>query len=377
MKPIVLSFLALFLLISCSNNEASSAPVEEEFSISGKLLAPNNTDPISNGLVVINRNNNPLEETRTNSKGEFTLNVPKGDYTITLSKGKFSTRQDISVEEDNPVTNFTIDVLPKIAVVTGHYDKIENILYNIGLVNPVNGDPLFDIVEGINLSGKNEVNSSNHNHGPINTNKNDYLEPNVDFDFGDLIMSPELLAEYDIIFLNCGLNESKTEYNDNILNYVSNGGILYTTDWAFKYLNGVTNDNTEYLEFYTPEKSGVSTSTEAEILDQGAIAWLEINFGISIDSIVEIEGFLNSWQVVNSFNPDTAVSWINGPVEYNDENGDVIAENKDLAFTFLVGDGGVFYSSFHTHGTVEGFTDLDRVMEYFVFELSDILSLQP
>ncbi|WP_452598107.1 carboxypeptidase-like regulatory domain-containing protein [Pontimicrobium sp. MEBiC01747] len=370
MKSFVISCLALFLLISCSDNEETSSTTET-FAVAGKLLAPNNTDPIFNGLVTVNTNTTTIKQTRTDSKGEFSLNIPKGEYTITLSKGKFSTQKEITVNEETPVTNFTLDVLPKIAVVTGHYDKIENILYNIGLVNPINGDPLFDIVEGINLSGKTS-NPLNHNHGAINTNKNDNLEPNVDFDFGDLIASPELLAEYDIIFLNCGLNESKTEYNNNILNYVTNGGILYTTDWAFKYLNEITNNNTEYLEFYTPEKSGVSTSTEAEILDQGAIAWLEINFGISIDNMVEIEGFLNSWQVVNSYNSDTAVSWINGPVEYNDENGNVISENKDLAFTFLVGDGGVFYSSFHTHGTVEGFTDLDRVMEFFVFELSDI-----
>ncbi len=368
MKALLLSCLTLLFLVSCSENEETTIQ-PENFTVSGKLLAPNNADPISNGKVVVSKSGNTIKETTTDAQGNFSLNIPKGDYTITLAKGKFSTQRDITVTEENDITNFTLDILPKIAVVTGSYDNIENVLYNIGLVNPITQEPLFDIVEGINITKT----TMTHNHDRSNmenkfTNPN--LTPNVDFDFGDLIASPELLSEYDIIFLNCGLDESKTEHNGNLLDYVNNGGILYTTDWAFKYLNAITNDNTEHLEFYEPEKSGVSLSTEATLLDEDAIEWLFINFGITIDNIVEIEGFLPQWQVVNSFDADTTLSWLNGPIEYKDENGDSISENKDLAFTFLVGDGGVFYSSFHTHATIEGFTDLDRIMEFFVFELS-------
>jgi hypothetical protein len=34
------------------------------------------------------------------------------------------------------------------------------------------------------------------------------LQTNVDFGFGNLMQNPSLLAEYDIIFLNCGLAAS-------------------------------------------------------------------------------------------------------------------------------------------------------------------------
>ena len=59
-------------------------------------------------------------------------------------------------------------------------------------------------------------------------------------------------------------------------------------------------------------------------------------------------------------------------VEYNDENGELVGDNKELAFTFLLGDGGVFYSSFHTENNEDGFSCVDRVMEYMIFELSTL-----
>lgn len=156
-------------------------------------------------------------------------------------------------------------------------------------------------------------------------------------------------------------------------NYVMNGGILYATDWASSYLDAITNSGTDYLTPLTPEKSGVSTRTVATILDGDLCAWLLVNFGISINDTVEIDDFLISWQVIDSYDSNTTISWLNGPVIYWDETNTEISENKDLAFTILHGDGAVFYSSFHTENNlIDEFSDVDRIMRFLVFEMSDI-----
>ncbi|SEA31961.1 YbaK/EbsC family protein [Bizionia paragorgiae] len=217
--------------------------------------------------------------------------------------------------------------------------------------------------------------SSKHgNHGAENhknSSQNPQLTPNVSFDFGDLINDPALLETYDIIFLNCGLIDGFSDLDSNLLNYVSNRGFLYATDWASLYLTSITNSGADYLSFLTPERSGISLSTNATILNGNLNAWLFLNFGITIDDTIEINEFLNLWQVVDSYDPNTCISWLSGPVTYSTNSGSETAI-KDLAFTFQVGSGAVFYSSFHTENTDQGFSDVDRIMEYLVFEMSDI-----
>lgn len=374
MKPFLLSCLSVFLFFSCSESEDTQLQ-PNQINISGKLFAPNNLDPISNGKVEAFNGTTLKGNTATNNKGEYTISLPEGTYKLVLSKGLFSTEREITVTTDATLDNYKLDILPKIGVVTGNYDTIENILYDIGLVNPITGAPLFDIIEGVNTNRipyqstpKHDTHASSQNK---NTVQNIQLNPNVTFDFSDLISDPALLATYDIIFLNCGLTEGFVSDDANLLNYVTNGGFLYATDWASGYLDSITNSGTNYLTFLDPEKSGISLTTNATILNGDLNAWLFLNFGITIDDNIEIDEFLNSWQVVDSYDANTCISWLNGPVTYNTNAGEITA-NKDLAFTFAVGSGAVFYSSFHTENTDQGFSDVDRIMEYLVFEMSDI-----
>lgn len=377
MKTILYYFFIAFFVFSCSKDE-DIKPEPENINVSGKLFAPNNTDPISNAKVTASKNNTVIAEARTNNQGDFTISIPAGEYELLLTKGMFSTQKSIVINEETILEDYKIDTFPKIGVVTGHFDNIENILYDIGLVNPLNGEPLFDIIEGINTNRIAYNTKNKHNvHSSVTENMNNkimnpMLEPNVDFDFGDLIADQILLDSYDILFLNCGLNEAFEDSDASIFNYVSNGGFLYATDWAFGYLNTITNGGADYIDFYTPVKSGVSLTTNATILNGDLSAWLLLNFGISIDDTVEIDEFLSSWQVVDSYDSNTCISWLNGPVTFRDDTNTIIAENKDLAFTFIVGSGAVFYSSFHTENDDEGFSDVDRIMEYLVFEMSDI-----
>lgn len=372
MKPSLLALLVVFTLFSCSKDDNNQAN-DEQFTVSGKFLAPNSADPISRAKVKAYSNSELKAETTTDVQGRFSIMLSEGDYELILSKGQFKTEKQITIESDAVLENYRVETLPNIAVVTGYYDNIESVLYSIGLFDSATGEPLFDIIEG--NDGVSRLNHSRHHgNGSLNrTEPNPFLDPNVDFNFGDLMDDPSILEAYDIVFLNCGVSEALVEDSDVLANYVNNGGILYATDWASGYLDAITNSGANYLTPYIPEKSGISTSTVATILEGDLSEWLLVNFGISIDDTVEIDDFLNSWQVIDSYDPSTTISWLNGPVTYWDDTNTEISENKDLAFTFLHGEGAVLYSSFHTENSeVEDFTQVDRIMQYMVFEMSDI-----
>ncbi|APY00362.1 carboxypeptidase-like regulatory domain-containing protein [Lacinutrix venerupis] len=375
MKPIILSAFILLFLFSCSKDEAPDA-IPESINISGKLLAPNNQDPIVNARVSAMQNNILKAETTTDAQGNFTIALEKGEYTLNLAKGLFTTQKQIVVEQETTLDNYKIETLPNIGVITGSFDNIESVLYGIGLVNPITNEPLFDIIDGITTNKNSHISNQEHLHGLNKSSdlesRNPILDPNVSFSYTDLMSDPTLLASYDILFINCSSHSDNPTYEQNLMDYVNNGGFLYVTDWSSSLLNTVTNNDTDYLSFYTPRRSGQSLSTTATILDGNLSAWLLLNFGISINDTVFIDEFLGSWQVVDSYDPTTTISWLNGVVDYRDNNNVTVTENKDLAFTFLLGQGAVFYSSFHTENDEFDFTTTDRIMEYLVFEMTAI-----
>lgn len=379
MKNLLLIF-SFFFLLSCNNEEVNIGEAQGEYSITGKFLAPNTTDPISNAVVSLKENDITISTAYTDARGEFAIEgVSNGEYQVLLQKGLFSTERAITIAPAETTLTFDLDDLfisnfPKIGVVTGHYDNIQSILHDIGLVNPITGEVLFDVIEGINLDGRPSAPiHTGHSHSGIITNTE--VPVNVDFDFAELLADADNLASYDILFLNCGLNTQDAETDTALYNYVSNGGIIYATDWAYPFLQNInTNSGTEHLTFQEPNKSGSSMSTEATILNDDLNDWLSLNFGITIDNTVLIDEFLPSWQVVDTFNDSTVTPWLNGEITYDDETGEV-TEDKDLAFSYQIGDGGVLYSSFHTENHETGFSCTDRVIEYLVFEMSALATI--
>lgn len=372
MKKSIVFLLVFITALSCSKDQTNNS--SGDYSISGKFVTPNGLDPVSKASVKLYKDGTLVQDALTDSEGNFILeNLSKDSYDLSISKGQFRTSKSVDLSDLIDAFTFDldslpIDELPSIAVVTGYYDHIEEVLHNIGLVDPTTGEPLFDIIDGQDVAGRSTVHHGRHQNNAVAKRDNPMLEPNVDFGFGDFIESPTLLANYDIIFLNCGLNEYKVEFANNLNDYVTNGGLLYATDWAFEYLVYITQGGADYLSFYEPDRSGTSLSTEAEILDPTLIDWLDLNYDIEVpNATVTIDEFLGSWQVVDTYDPTTVIPWLYGPVEY-----DGISESKHLAYTFLHGDGGVLYSSFHTENNTSDATTVERLMQYMVFELADM-----
>ena len=166
-QKLTLIVLIFSFLLSCEKDN-ETAPLAES-SISGKFLAPNDTDPIVNGLITASKDGTVVSETLTATDGTFTLtNLTAGEYTVTLKKGLFSSERTVEVAEDDDIDipNIPIETFPRIGVVTGAYDHIESVLYNIGLVNPFTQEPLFDIIQKAKDLGQKLILTTDH--GTIN-----------------------------------------------------------------------------------------------------------------------------------------------------------------------------------------------------------------
>ncbi len=357
--------IAFALLVSCSDDDQNSGG--GELRISGQVFSPNNAFPISRATVKVFRGDDMIAQETTDALGNFVVDeMPEGDLRVVLSKGKFSRTIDINLQEDYTIdeTQRNFDTFPKIAVVQGSYDYIEEILMGIGVVDPATGAPAFDFVSGV--SGR--ANAGKHAHANV-TARPSNLTPNVAFGIAELLNTPDLLATYDIIFFNCSVYDelhNSPAAMDNLRDFVDNGGIIYATDWMYTYVQSMF--PTDYLNFAQPEKSGDSSEALATLGSADLEAWLEAQ-GITVTPNVLVEGFLGGWQLVDSFNPENVDAWVIATqVQYDNQT----LTDKPLAFTFPYGCGGVFYSSFHTHGNLSASDAIDQMMSYFVFELSGL-----
>ncbi|HEX9979079.1 MAG TPA: hypothetical protein VGB50_00780 [Flavobacterium sp.] len=369
MKKITTTLLIVFCFVafSCSNDD-NNGSAAGDLTVTGKVMAPNNSFPISRATVKVFQDDELIATKVSDALGVFEVNdLPDGELTIQLSKGKFKKSFEIDLQDDYELlpAQRNLDEFPEIVVVQGAFDAIEEILFEIGIVDPVTGAPAFDIVANAGRMSS----AANGVHGPKGSDaRMSTMEPNVAFTANDLLHDTTLLNSYDIIFLNCGGPQVLDPVAAaNLKAFVNDGGIVYATDWAFSYINtAFAEDN--YLTFAIPNYGGTSTIAEVTINDPDLLAWLD-NQGIDVLPSVTIEGFIGGWQMVESFNDSTVDAWL--PATTVDYGGGVFT-NKALAYTFQHGCGGVFYSSFHTHGNNSAQNEVQQMMNYFVFELSGL-----
>ena len=370
MKKITLLVVSCLLLFACSDDDVKSS--KGELKLTGTILSPKSSFPISRAKVQVFDGDILIAEKVSDALGAFEIdNLPKGELTIELSKGKFKRELAIHLLSDYQLTSTesNLDIFPRIAVVTGYFDEIEQVLINIGLVNPLTDEPLFDIIDGNGTGRFAAHNHQQHNRQIGVARSASSMPSNVDFSFQTLLNSPDLLDDYDIIFLNCGANETFAAdpvASANLAAFIENGGIVYATDWMFKYVQSMF-DATDYVAFSQPQKAGNSLSANAQVLNADLQAWLEAQ-GVTVDPYVVINDFLSSWQMIDTYNPTNVMGWLNADVTY----GGAAVSGKSLAVTFQYGSGGVFYSSFHTHGNEDEDDALVQIMNYFVFELSEL-----
>ena len=171
--------------------------------LEGRICGLDGAGPVAGALVYVDTPNGRVSAT-TNANGDYVLAcLPPGAQMVHAESGQWSTSFVA------PVSAYTTTTIPgqncldassaNVAVVTGEWDTIETILGGLGVPYELYDDPSY---------------------GGAST----------------LFLNPQELAMYDIVFLNCGYDESVLLSGaglQNVRDFVANGGSLYASDWAY------------------------------------------------------------------------------------------------------------------------------------------------
>src|SRR5690625_3834539 len=364
MKPSTYRIFTLLFCIalfySCSKDDIQDDG--EMTIIKGVLMSPNGETPIPNATIFvpedvsdyIDTNGSGMKTTNNDSgcqtpqipyigytcskfDGRFELQIPKTDaYSIMVifQSGAFSFTQELLLTGET--SDFGVIPLESnsanIAVVTGHYDRMQDILGKLGFgtINTdeddywgygqlVLGTETFDLFDGDgsldnSYPAINELFEDNDGDGQID------------------------LHNYDIVFINCGASETpltgrpsgivpehndfhrhkmnnapfSQELTDELQAFVEAGGVLYCTDWAYDYVEQTFPSK---IDFYgsddtpadQPEDPNAAEfgeggiEVQGEILENSLGTWLtgvtcnESEVCLDDEGGVHITSFLSSW----------------------------------------------------------------------------------
>jgi hypothetical protein len=410
------ALLSLALLLNACATSETPAARDEPFTpldaIEVSVTAPNG-DPISGATVwidgsadgvvvklankaqIVDEQGDTCEEAPstasvvdcTDSEGVAVLSCDglSGSVDVSFAKGSFAGVIQGDCTAPKPIdASFDAEVT-SIAVVTGTFDAIEDVLGKLGFgeIDAAGhlqaGTELFTLYDGDASLGP--------EYG----------------DFEDVLLNPAQLANHDIIFINCDefglgieLSVDTQAKAANLREYVENGGKLYVTDLSYDYVEQAF---PEFVDFFgsgsgsTPETPGAAelgltfSDPNSIVNDPGLGDWLDavdVNFGNTdthclntspnaitgarnADGSIHIGDLLGGWAMIDGVEADApaeVTEWVVG----TDLEG---ASLRPLTVTFDVGLGRVLFTSYHTAGTCPstGFWPQERILEFLVFAL--------
>lgn len=370
-------------------NPCKSGPAP---SVKGKVLAPNGLDPVSGATVYVPRTLEPIPtsvrceqcaahgtfmaETLTSPNGEFELKeVPGGTFTLVLEKGYFrrvltipmrECGQYLLTKEQGILPGKTAhygphDAVPKLAVITGAWDKMEKVLGKLG-------------VEEVTL-----FNGKDQGTGPQSIQA--------------LLSNGALMKTFHRIFVNCGVQvafenlvTSSGPARNNLRDYVRQGGRLFVTDYAYDFIEQVF---PEFIDFEGGPTPDVETNPEphqaaelgtelssisAEILDEELKAWLSLpEIGALNGTSIQVLGLKVGWAVPKSVSKLSGKVWVQGNVKWVGGQG---VRPLTASYYFLdpkQGCGRITFSSYHTWGNADILLPQERVLEFLALEIGQCM----
>ncbi|MFZ5476629.1 MAG: carboxypeptidase-like regulatory domain-containing protein [Myxococcota bacterium] len=260
----------------------------------GNVASPSGAVPVAGAKVTVLVDG---EEAWSASleQGCFHLDLPPGTHAIAVEKGRYGGSAEVEIEAGETVDVGTIrldDGGVRVAVVFGEWDDAGQLVDDLGL--PADG----------------------------------YLSPH------ELLADADLLAEYDVVFANCGSEASRNEADgytaDEIANtkaWVEAGGTLYVSDWEYELFEGVAPDAASFEADPHSGPSGVVTGT---LLDRDLVALLG-------KETVDVRYDLPRWVVPRDVGPDGE------PLV----EGSVAGADRPLALVTHPGAGRAAFTTFH------------------------------
>jgi hypothetical protein len=344
--------------------------------------------------------------TLTGPKGEFTItNILPGTYFVVVEKGQFRRQTQVTLAEGDELALEAVrttlpsihapetgDYVPRIAVATGSYDHLEDVLGKMKIGN-VTAEGTYQIGFG------SEAIDFYANGGRT-------YDSQMAGSFGDLVRDLDRMLDYHIIFIPCSgtMNTSVLQEPavlQNIRDYVDKGGKLYVTDWSGEWHDnvfpahitlggsvdtpsGAYNESTGAWDtslFGSADGSSYD-SDNAEVKDETLYTWLDGQQGPTPDG-GDATFDASALRVVDNWNTIDAVT----PLEIGvDDEGNAIMSNPK---TFVVGGQGtsepkqpltvtyepagcgrVLFSTYHTTETAHaGLVPQERILLYLIMEI--------
>jgi hypothetical protein len=310
--------------------------------VQGRICAPDGETWVMGATVYVDTEWGRLETT-TDQDGYFKLEgVPVGTQTVEVEKGSFTTTIEVIIAANEVLALAANECVGDvdIAVVTGQYDNIESILNRLNIP--------FDEIAG---------SFAPSSDGSLST---DHIA---------LMRDPARMASYDIIFFNCGMEDSwsmDANIIQNIRDYVTNGGSIYASDQAYFVLEGPFPEAADFIgNDAEPWNANVGSMGHV----QGEIMNGALKSALGKDS-ADINYDLDSWASVEA--AGEAETLISGTFEFMDMNsGDYTYSTQTitgpLAVRHTAGEGVVLYTTFHNEPQLT--EDMDNLLKEFVLSL--------
>jgi hypothetical protein len=327
--------------------------------------------------------------------GAFSLNAVPGTYWLVIQKGQWRLEQQITVgpgplaltdaqttlpSDHDPANGLWI---PKVAIVLGTNDNIEDVLGKVGF-DSLNGNDFVDV------PGE---------------------EVTVFTSASQLLGSLDTLRQFHIVFFPCnvGIDDggvpelSNQAALDNVRRYVSEGGKLYVTDWSGEVMDRpfppqitLGDSGADSTGTYDPinfggtlttmgDSNGSSyTSNDAEAVDDDLNAWLGTQIAPTPLSDTPTPIDPNLFAVAGNWNWISALTAVQTGVDeeslpiYDEPYAWVIGsgpstggQKKPLSVTFEpTGCGRVLFSTYQTaNGNHVGLHPQERVLLFLIMEI--------
>lgn len=263
--------------VSCTNLclKQVGCPAGGTTSVTGKVYAPNGTEPLPNAIVYVPNapvaaftagvscdnclmaSGSPLVSTTTGADGSFTLtNMPVGaNIPLVIQIGRW--RRQVVIPTVTACTSTAVAAsltrlprtkaegdIPKMAFVTGEVDSMECVWRKIGIA-----DSEFTKPTG---TGRVHFYAGGHAPGTYITNVGGVNGTPYE---STLVGDPAQLAKYDMVLFPCQGAEyhyaaaTHKAYQQNLADYANAGGRIFATHYSYIWLYS---DNVNYFSPLAP-----------------------------------------------------------------------------------------------------------------------------
>lgn len=337
MRPLPL-FAAALVLVGCEN-ESNLARVPDMYghgdgAISGRVCDPERYVWLEGATVYLHviDSSGELRDTRKTTSdedgwwvlddlasGTYTVYVQYGSTTVDMFDAKVTSGSETEVPSG--ACSGSADV--EVAVVTGDFDDFDAVL------------------EAVGIGGAHDVD------GQTGAELLQFLE------------NPTEMARYDAIFFAGGHLEEGIFYSaeagdetvalvkDNLKSYVSDGGIVFASDWSYDVIEETWPGQIDFLGNGEPDSAQIG---EPELL-VADVTSSNLEDALGKDT-VKMDHDLDAWPVIDAVGDEARV-FLSADAHWRKGMETSVEENSPLLVEFELGKGAVVFTTFRMSANLD------------------------